>query len=191
MKWSPRPGLNRRPHPYQGCALPLSHVGKKPKRDTKAGDESGRWDSNPRRPAWKAGALPTELHPHVRQLLSPARWRGKDSNLRSLMTADLQSAPFGRSGTPPRRITGLGLGPTRSSRSPILFSSARSQLESWRWDSNPRPPDYKSGALPTELRQRNYNAFANPVHLGWEPEIYSRFGPSQPQSARKRPQRLA
>ena len=26
-------------------------------------------------------------------------------------------------------------------------------LESWRWDSNPRPPDYKSGALPTELRQ--------------------------------------
>ncbi len=25
---------------------------------------------------------------------------------------------------------------------------------SWRRDLNPRPPDYKSGALPTELRQR-------------------------------------
>jgi hypothetical protein len=24
---------------------------------------------------------------------------------------------------------------------------------SWRRDLNPRPPDYKSGALPTELRQ--------------------------------------
>src|SRR5277367_2369550 len=26
---------------------------------------------------------------------------------------------------------------------------------SWRRDLNPRPPDYKSGALPTELRQHN------------------------------------
>ena len=36
------------------------------------------------------------------------RWRGKDSNLRSHKTADLQSAPFGRSGTPPneRKSTG-------------------------------------------------------------------------------------
>lgn len=24
---------------------------------------------------------------------------------------------------------------------------------SWRWGSNPRPADYKSAALPTELRQ--------------------------------------
>ena len=24
---------------------------------------------------------------------------------------------------------------------------------SWRWDLNPQPPDYKSGALPIELRQ--------------------------------------
>ena len=27
-------------------------------------------------------------------------------------------------------------------------------MKSWRWDSNPRPADYKSAALPTELRQR-------------------------------------
>jgi hypothetical protein len=25
---------------------------------------------------------------------------------------------------------------------------------SWRWESNPRPADYKSAALPTELHQR-------------------------------------
>src|SRR3954471_20752923 len=29
--------------------------------------QSGRRDSNPRQPAWKAGALPTELHPRTRE----------------------------------------------------------------------------------------------------------------------------
>ena len=33
--------------------------------------------------------------------------------------------------------------------SSILYS----KKWSWRWDSNPRPADYKSAALPTELRQ--------------------------------------
>ena len=42
-------------------------------------------------------------------------------------TTDLQSAPFGRSGTSP--------------------------LWSWRMESNPQPADYKSAALPIELRQ--------------------------------------
>ena len=43
---------------------------------------------------------------------------------------DLQSAPFDRSGIPP--------------------------YENWSWwtDSNPRPADYKSAALPAELHQR-------------------------------------
>ena len=43
--------------------------------------------------------------------------------------ADLQSAPFNHSGTPPRW--------------------------SRRWDSNPQPADYKSAALPIELRRRD------------------------------------
>ena len=48
------------------------------------------------------------------------------------LTADLQSAPFGHSGTYPYSIT-----------------------KKWSWwtDSNPRPADYKSAALPTELHQ--------------------------------------
>ena len=34
-----------------------------------------------------------------------------------------------------------------------LFLIIYSFKWSWRWDSNPRPADYKSAALPTELRQ--------------------------------------
>src|SRR3954452_20980034 len=52
---SSRAGLNRGPHPYQGCALPTELRERR----------SGRRDSNPRPSAWKADALPTELHPHV------------------------------------------------------------------------------------------------------------------------------
>ena len=46
------------------------------------------------------------------------------------VTTDLQSAPFGRSGIPPYEIW------------------------SWWTDSNPRPADYKSAALPAELHQQ-------------------------------------
>ena len=60
-------------------------------------------------------------------------WRGVDSNHRRLKPTDLQSAPFDRSGT-----------------SPDLCRSW-----SWRWDSNPQPADYKSAALPIELRQQH------------------------------------
>ena len=56
---------------------------------------SGRRDSNPRPIAWKAIALPAELLPHE------IWWGEKDSNFRSHKTADLQSAPFGRSGITP------------------------------------------------------------------------------------------
>ena len=45
---------------------------------------------------------------------------------------DLQSAPFGHSGTLPYEI------------------------ESWWTDLNPRPADYKSAALPTELHQHRF-----------------------------------
>src|ERR1700734_316527 len=55
---------------------------------------SGRRDSNPRPRAWKARALPTELLPLFPSIQISYWWRGKDSNLRSHKTADLQSAPF-------------------------------------------------------------------------------------------------
>ncbi len=61
-------------------------------------------------------------------------WREEDSNLRSRPTTDLQSVPFGHSGIPP--------------------GDKQETMWSWRWDSNPQPADYKSAALPIELRQR-------------------------------------
>ena len=53
---------------------------------------------------------------------------------------DLQSAPFGHSGTPPNM-----------------------NLWSWWTDSNPRPADYKSAALPAELHQRIKSAVQQQV----------------------------
>jgi hypothetical protein len=55
------------------------------------------------------------------------------------LPADLQSAPFGHSGTSPPR-------PSLSSSNAYAWS---------RWpDSNWQPTDYKSGALPVELHRR-------------------------------------
>ena len=134
---------------------------------------SGKRDSNPQPSAWKADALAVELFPHAtvvpRQapcLLQPRQffvtshhpsdlrktekwwWRGVDLNHRSLTTTDLQSVPFGHSGTPPL------LPKSRKVRSSFSF------LWSWRWDSNPQPADYKSAALPVELRQRQHSLLA-------------------------------
>ena len=73
---------------------------------------SGRRDSNPRHPAWKASALPTELLP-----LNPLH----DDRIRMVegggfeppkaSPTDLQSVPFDRSGTPPHEVdNGAGEG---------------------------------------------------------------------------------
>jgi hypothetical protein len=91
---------------------------------------SGKRDSNPRRSAWKADALPTELFPRIlsRPPFRNCMVEGGGFEPPKAEPTDLQSAPFGRSGTPPSW--------------------------SWRWDSNPQPADYKSAALPVELRQQ-------------------------------------
>ena len=61
--------------------------------------KSGRRDSNPRPTAWKAVALPTELLPHYILLL----FNSGESRIRTYVAeaADLQSAPFDRSGISP------------------------------------------------------------------------------------------
>ncbi len=59
-------------------------------------------------------------------------WREEDSNLRSSQgAADLQSAAINHSAISPNEL----------------------DRWSWRRDLNPRPSDYKSDALPAELRQ--------------------------------------
>src|SRR5262249_35006055 len=96
------PGLNWRPRPYQGRALPTELRGQSISNLVLlVAIGSGRRDSNPRHLAWKARALPAELHPHQAE---QRLWREKDSNLRSVDAADLQSAPFGHSGIPPNRV---------------------------------------------------------------------------------------
>ncbi len=65
--------------------------------------------------------------------------------------SDLQSDPFGRSGTPPKRPTIVFTAPPLVNRRNSLFSRMG---WSWREELNPRPTDYKSVALPTELRQQ-------------------------------------
>ena len=67
------------------------------------------------------------------------------------VTADLQSAPFGHSGTYPR-------------------------LWSWRWDLNPQPADYKSAALPIELHQHHPMGEKMATRKGLEPSTSSVTG---------------
>src|SRR6476661_5255149 len=66
------------------------------------GEWSGRRDSNPRHPAWKASALPTELLPL--NPLPDARIgmvEGGGFEPPQASPTDLQSVPFDLSGTPP------------------------------------------------------------------------------------------
>src|SRR5208283_1692644 len=85
------------------------------------------------RPLSNSRHLPLSALPATFSILHHVWWRGEDSNLRRRSPSDLQSDPFGHSGTSPRNISNQS-----------------------RWsESNRRPTDYKSVALPTELhRQR-------------------------------------
>ena len=100
---------------------------------------SGRRGSNPPPSAWKADALPNELLPlsilYIRCNRSVvfSWWGEKDSNLRTPKRTDLQSVAVGHLAISPTSFEGV-------------FKE-----RSRRRDSNPRPADYKSAALPAEL----------------------------------------
>jgi hypothetical protein len=146
---------------------------------------SGRRDSNPRPTAWKAVTLPTELLPPTqgrsqraegrRTRLVPSafclltsafnggEWRIRTSVGRG--PADLQSAAFDRSANSPFWVQAPGsrlAGFVPCSREPTADSRV---TWSWRRDSNPRPADYKSAALPTELCQHECNDFKDTISL--------------------------
>src|SRR2546427_6352590 len=94
---------------------------------------SGKRDSNPRPPVWRAGALRRSYARLDRW------WGGEDLSPRRRTPADLQSAPFGHLGTSPN-LPACDENP----------SSAKTRHTSWRWreDLNPRPTAYKAVALP-------------------------------------------
>ena len=112
--------------------------------------QSGRRGSNPRHQAWKACALPAELLPH-NQPCSPRgkwqkpnsnfresrsnKWWGKDSNLRRLAPADLQSAPVGHLGTPPNKSPALQT-PCKKRRRSWFKKIPISRLQNRRQQSN-------------------------------------------------------
>jgi hypothetical protein len=103
-------------------------------------------------------------------------WTGEDSNLRSPQgAADLQSAGFSHSPTRPAYSSGTQPshphGEDRNTKrarvrrhQPLPNCREKSvrltaklsgpSIFSWRRELNPRPSDYKSDALPAELRQR-------------------------------------
>ncbi len=83
-------------------------------------------------------------------------WTGEDSNLRRPEPTDLQSVAFDRFATCPQ--TTRGWLPPFVQRRPLLWKS-------WRWDSNPQPADYKSAALPIELRQQAQKTRVRPNRL--------------------------
>jgi hypothetical protein len=70
---------------------------------------SGRRGSNSRHLAWKASALPTELHPHTRQIAgsitppSQLLVEGEGFEPSYSERTDLQSVAFNHSATPPNR----------------------------------------------------------------------------------------
>ena len=157
--WSQWRDLNPWPLPYQGSTLPLSYIGfkeKRPSRLTKRrlikreSEWSGRPGSNRPPSAWKADALPNELLPLVHTFL----FKTKILNFR-ICTCSLFLGGE-------RRIRTFELEEDRFTvccRWPLdylpnLFEEIKKNYykeQSRRRDSNPRPADYKSAALPAEL----------------------------------------
>jgi hypothetical protein len=94
-------------------------------------------------------------------------WGGEVSNLRRLTPTDLQSVPFGHSGTSPTftNINRIGCNIAATS---FALSKKTNVIGYVKWshrrDSNPRQADYKSATLPTELRWRNPLRHTAPPH---------------------------
>ncbi len=113
---------------------------------------SGRRGSNPRPTAWKAVALPTELLPLFKH---PASAQAENAGLHpdSAQAEDTGRQTRGQGWI---RTTELVRGQIYSLLPLATWLLAHipgeySPLRSQRRDSNPRPADYKSAALPTEL----------------------------------------
>ena len=111
--WCPWRESDPRPLPYQGSALPLSHMGVQSNYPVAW---SGRRGSNSRHLAWKASALPTELHPRtclnnknayklnyylLLYLYKLVEGEGFEPSYSE--RTDLQSVAFNHSATPPNR----------------------------------------------------------------------------------------
>ncbi len=143
--WSGKRDSNPRPRAWKARALPLSY--------SRLDNTETMVTSSPTTSLW-GGPIPGTPWQHYIDNDEDRSWWGEeDSNLRRRTPADLQSAPVGRLGISPHPPSGL----SRERRHSRTFAhrARTSRLIPWSWrrDLNPRPADYKSAALPTELRQ--------------------------------------
>ena len=124
--------------------------------------------------AWKAEVLPlhnarittlqvalinskADFYSTLLQRLTCLYGGGRWIRTTEAFASDLQSDPFGRSGIPPkngRLFSGYSVGNCQHNAN---NNNVYPKNWSWREESNPRPADYKSAALPTELRQHLNN----------------------------------
>jgi hypothetical protein len=151
---SSRPGLNRWPLPYQGSALPTE------------------LRERARGKLQKAKKQPAFFFAPCNLPLASCPWRGKDSNLRR-HSQQIYSLPH-LATLEPLRANGKKANYNwqlasrkktvwflaRKSHLPLAFCPLQLALclESHQQESNPRPPHYKWGALPTELWWRTIKA---------------------------------
>src|SRR6516225_4772624 len=79
---------------------------------------------------------------------------GRTRTFEAARATDLQSAAFDRFATSPAVcVVGNVMLPMFDARAATSWTRSQDCRWSWRRDLNPRPADYKSAALPTELRQ--------------------------------------
>jgi hypothetical protein len=112
---------------------------------------SGRRGSNPRPTAWKAVTLPLSY-----SRMTSSETNGGERRIRTSVGRSRQIYSLLRLTTPP------SLHETALAQRRIPDQTFRVTGWSWRRDSNPRPADYKSAALPTELCQLTLFLFNEP-----------------------------
>ena len=99
---------------------------------------------NLRPPGYEPDELPTALSRDISDiiiiLLEVKMVEGTGFEPVKAKPTDLQSAPFGQLGNP------------------SMYKAVILKYWSRRWDSNPQPADYKSAALPIELRRRGLSS---------------------------------
>ena len=129
---------------------------------------SGGRDSNSRHSAWKADALPTELPPHNKNQHKTFRGTKLEIYPQMLILKKSSLTSYNGGGGGIRTYSALSTrftvwpgSPTPGHPQLVRFIITQKlncenyvstpKLSHWR-DSNPRPADYKSAALPTELQ---------------------------------------
>ena len=128
---------------------------------------SGKRDSNPQPSAWKADALPLSYSRLIPATQYTVHWPGAGNGGGGRIRTSEGSAdrftvcslwPLGNPST--KNYPLIEQNVAQCTETSQLYKFIRAW--SWRWDLNPQPTDYKSVALPVELRQQRTCAYTCP-----------------------------